>query len=631
MEQINSRQEDISVQRRLRVIVRLRSLTRPTMTEERFDFYTKERSQTTNEAGAEAACGKNSQFSILNSQLKKFSIASVPKATHYLIFTLRNVLNSQFSILNSQLNNVLNSQLSKAMTATSVALALMMFAGCQKDEDGKSSGRDAFVGAGLEFSSEGSLLLQSYSDDTKQLLPFAKSLYSAMQESPELRELIKNESLKQFNKEYEVLYQFIKDARVENELSVRGLLLKYFKDGESLAAIEALHPALTIHIPMLPAGSFSAENWHTKEQIPAVAIHSPAGLNPVIVSEKGQYVKNSDEFVIKNGHVPGFPVLVLKDNGRVVVSQNASSRYPSLNNRNSDYVFDFIDDCFDGSIGNAESVEDRDTENTEISLRSVMLWSTNQIGSKIIDAYYIFGAYGGWQRDYIYYNLTPSITTGALSRNFQETVISFRFSDQQTPQQILSYINNSPASDPPFPWTSGQYNFRLEAQLAANKPGYPSLITKYFSAYPHELFDVTWVKSGNTYIPTFYGYNFRSLDLPVLNWNLEHYGEVMKYSIWKMSPSSTVTQTFTFTSAFSNNVKYNVKEGLEYGNTSTTTSGSTYTITYQISDVPLGDVLVNFAEPAIVSSVFMFGRTLYGLLDYTSGIYTIHLIPVKRY
>jgi len=32
------------------------------------------------------------------------------------------------------------------MTAMSVALALMMFAGCQKDEDGKNSGRDAFVG-----------------------------------------------------------------------------------------------------------------------------------------------------------------------------------------------------------------------------------------------------------------------------------------------------------------------------------------------------------------------------------------------------------------------------------------------------------------------------------------------------
>ena len=66
-----------------------------------------------------------------------------------------------------------------------------------------------------EFSSKDSQLSQSYTDETKQLLPFAKALCGAMKKSPELRELIKNKSLQQFNKEYEVLYQFIKDERVE--------------------------------------------------------------------------------------------------------------------------------------------------------------------------------------------------------------------------------------------------------------------------------------------------------------------------------------------------------------------------------------------------------------------------------
>ena len=437
-----------------------------------------------------------------------------------------------------------------------------------------------------------------YTDIDAQLLPFAKALYGAVKESPALRELIKNKSLEKFNKEYEVLYQFIKDEKVENGLTVRGLLLKHLKNEERLAAIEALHPTLTIHIPILPAGSFSAEIWNTKEQIPAVAIQSCYGFDPVIVSEKGKYVKNSDVFMIENGHVPAFPVLVLKDNERVVVSKNASSKYPSLNNRNSNYVFDFIDDYFDGSV------EDKDTE---IGLRSVSYRNTPLIDQKLVDAYNLFGTYEGRQRDYIYYNRTPSITTGTLSQNFKESIISFQFSTSHTPQQALGFISNLRPS-PPFPWTSGQYNFRAEAQIRANKPDYQQLITinSYFSAYPVELFDVTFVKSGNTYIPTFQGFKSISLNIPILNWDVDYYSELMKISIWKMNPNSTVTQTYT--------------------------SGSTTTtITYQISDMHLGDAIVTFNEPAIIDIMTTLGETLYGFIDYSTGICNFQIIPVKQY
>jgi len=435
-----------------------------------------------------------------------------------------------------------------------------------------------------------------YTDIDAQLLPFAKALYGAMKESPALRELIKNKSLEKFNKEYEVLYQFIKDEKVENGLTVRGLLLKHLKNEERLAAIEALHPALTVHIPILPAGSFSAEIWNTREQIPAVAIQSCYGFDPVIVSEKGKYVKNKDVFMIEGGHIPAFPVLVLKDNERVVVTKNATSKYSSLNNRNSNYVFDFIDDYFDGSV------EDKETG---IGLRSVSYWNTPLIDQKLVYAYNLFGAYEGRQRDYIYYNRTPSIATGTLSQNFMESIISFQFSTH-TPQSALSFIGKGASS--PYPWASGQYNFRAEAEIRANKPDYQQLITIncYFSAYPEELFDVTFVKNGNIYIPTFHGNKSISLNIPILNWDLDYYSEGMKISIWKMNPSSTVTYT--------------------------NTSGSTTTaMTCQISDLHLGDAIVDFAEPAITSIVTTLGETLYGLIDYSTGICNFQIIPVKQY
>ena len=67
-------------------------------------------------------------------------------------------------------------------------------------------------------------LHQLNTDYNSTLLPFAKALYNAMKESQELRALIREESLEQLNKEYEVLYQFIKDEKIEGGLKVRELL-----------------------------------------------------------------------------------------------------------------------------------------------------------------------------------------------------------------------------------------------------------------------------------------------------------------------------------------------------------------------------------------------------------------------
>jgi len=147
-------------------------------------------------------------------------------------------------------------------------------------------------------------------------------------------------------KEWDVLYQFIKDELLENRLTVRQLLLRHFESEEKLAMIEA--------------------------QIPVVAIHSTRQMHIPVFSQVGLLDARSDESVLKAGTVPGFPVVVVKDNKHVVVSENNRSKYESLNNSNSNYVFDFISDCYDGS---------RKAEN---SLRSVCIRDSN-MDQKLID------------------------------------------------------------------------------------------------------------------------------------------------------------------------------------------------------------------------------------------------------
>ena len=441
--------------------------------------------------------------------------------------------------------------------------------------------KDDFLLTNDQLLTDQTQLSRAYTDEAKQLLPFAKALYGAMKESPALRELIKNESLAQFNREYETLYQFIKDEKVENGLSVRELLLKHFNNAASLADIEALHPTLTIHIPILPEGSFSAESWNTTAQVPAVAIHPTIGLNPIIVSAKGQYAQNKDEFVLEPGYIPGFPVVVLKDNARVIVTQPAdASKYPSLNNRNSDYLFAFIDDYFDGSLKESD-------------------YAPPFVDQKVIDAYTIYGTYGR-QRDYIYYNLTPSNTTGTLDTDFTESVVGFKFS-ANLPQQIINFFHPFVATnEPQLPWTEGQYTFQLDVEdfLEVN----PKVITRYFSAHPFNLFDISYTKSGNLYLPTFNSFNSIVLNIPLMTWDLEHYAEVLKISLWKINPNSTVT-----------------------------ISGAPSNETYQISNVQMGDVLVDFGQAVITGMSNIDGNSTYELLDNNGGIFKLIVIPVKQH
>ena len=445
----------------------------------------------------------------------------------------------------------------------------------------------------------------SYTENTAQLLPFAKALHNAMKDSPTLRELIKKEALLQFNKEYEVLYQFIKEERVENGLSVRRLLLKYIENEAILASIEANHPTLTIHIPILPERSFSAEIWNAGVQVPAVAIYPIIhSLNTTVVSRKGLYNNNSEVFEIDATRVPGFPVVVLKDNARVIVSQNASSRYASLNNKNSDYVFDFVDDYYDGSI-----------PDTSLNLRSTSLFPTSLIDQKVIDAYEMYKDTDGWQRNYIYYNITPSNPTGLLSSDFKESVIGFHFYKQYNPATIINQLTNSNiAPHIPYPWTEGQINFKLTAEVwPKDNTNYPLLITTYISAYPEALFEVSFTKNGNTYIPSVTGYKTLNLNLPLITWDIEHYLEIMKISVWKLNRSNTVTLINSAATTDKN-----------------TTETTTNTIQYHISDRHMGDEIIHFSQPVLTGQTLVGNQLMYGLIDYNTSYCLVNIIPVKQ-
>ena len=468
--------------------------------------------------------------------------------------------------------------------------------------------------------------------DAYFLRPFAKAFYNAMEESPVLREMIKTKALERFNKEYDVLYQFIKDEPVENGLTVRKLLLKHFESAEKLAAIEAKHPTLTIFVPQLPEDCFSAENWNTAEQIPAVAIHSTKQRHTCVISKYGFFDENSDEFVVESGFVPAFPVVVLKDNSRVVVSQNQRSQYESLNNKNSDYVFDFTNEFFDRSKEEEEAS----------SLRSSIYMGN--FDPELVDAYEIYKNVDGWHRDYVYYGIKPATPNGPLNRNFQETIIGFHFSTNVTPEQMLWWLTD-PATNsggPTLlpvvigstadPWTEGQWAFSVAVQTGSKLT--TATITKTILAYPKELFSVTYkLIAGSFYKPQVDGFIVKNLNLNLMCWDLENYAAEIKITIEKVNPSTTISSTISSTSESAGNVSMDFKSGLKFGTSAKKTWTTAYTIQTQVGNKNMGDVLVHFGDKVILNKVFnppLPGISpIWELRNYDSGLYSIMLAPRK--
>ncbi|QIK54513.1 hypothetical protein G7051_09245 [Dysgonomonas sp. HDW5B] len=94
--------------------------------------------------------------------------------------------------------------------------------------------------------------------DLKKKISIA--LAKVLAENQDVRSLIKNEALKKINYDYDVLYQLIKDEKLDDGSTLESNLLKYIEASE-LASINKQIPTLTIFVPDLGNDVFSAELW----------------------------------------------------------------------------------------------------------------------------------------------------------------------------------------------------------------------------------------------------------------------------------------------------------------------------------------------------------------------------------
>lgn len=459
---------------------------------------------------------------------------------------------------------------------------------------------------------------------------FGAALAKVLAESTPVRELIKREALRKIDYDYDVLYLMVKDEVLSDNTTLEGLLSNYL-DKEFFYLIENQISNLTIFVPELPDDSFSAEIWDVKTDIPDVAIR--------IFDQKGipAYNVREGEYVIDAIEVPTYPIVVIKENERIVGGdihvKSIGVQGGTIKTRsNSNIAFSFIDDVFN---------------NLDNKVSTAMLKSRedpNHNYKKVKEACDIYENIDGWQRDYIYYDLKPETgmsrdsVKGPFIYKFKECLVGFELLGN--PEAALAKISDQ-TGDPKKgsgrnEWTEGEFEFLVKVGLGSISLVGSELKT-YFRASGNDLF-YEGTGSGHGTKPVM-GLKMKEMKLPLFEWNLEDYSTSVKIGIEEVDNTESVKNTQSTTVEFAGNISFDiswgtkVKKGLKFGASAKKVHTIGFEVTTTKGNDELGEVIVNFGDPIMKKESFTDTRT--GITEmryvlnskYSTGWYRLYIAP----
>lgn len=493
---------------------------------------------------------------------------------------------------------------------------------------------------------------------------FSSALVKVLGQNEEVRSLIKEEALKQIDFDYDVLYCLIKDKQLKNGVTLEEYLEKYLTSDE-LKCIHKQLPTLTLFVPTLPENSFSVHSWNTIDELPAVAVKI-SDNNDVKI-----YYGNGETEVFPADIIPGFPVVVVKENERIVRNGEILSKTVSENIEETNLIF--VDEIFNNLHGkdlvNTKTRANRPdrpvplpkVDNPEDYLPANM--------KKTYEAYKIYKNTTGWQRDYIYYGITPTTDKGPFDYNMKEFLVGFelmgdalgfyrKIADQDgDPKSSIPIGGVLPANSSIITWTEGEYEFKVTTYVGS-KSTIGTEYKSFFRLKPDQLFraEVERVISR----PGMPGYTVYKLvglkskrvdlDLPLFEWDLENYGATIKIAIEEVDGQETEVNSISSSIEFATNFGFDasfgekVKFGVKFGSTIKEVLNVSNTITKTLGGDELGEVIINFADPVVISDEFRYHykpRTNpreQAVVDYTeptfnskyyTGWYRLYISPKK--
>lgn len=166
---------------------------------------------------------------------------------------------------------------------------------------------------------------------------FSKTLSKALDKSVELRSLLKDEALKEFDNNTDILYHLIKSKEVSPGVTVRQLLLQHWdQDVAQFNKLEESLPLLNIYLPDFSfLGMESSKEWNTHSSEVAVALPNEGNATTL-------FVKGDSVATLEAGEIPAIPTLVVNTNKRVRVRSSART----LDSGYTTFSYDFLDPAF---------------------------------------------------------------------------------------------------------------------------------------------------------------------------------------------------------------------------------------------------------------------------------------------
>lgn len=239
----------------------------------------------------------------------------------------------------------------------------------------------------------------SPSKETK-MADFARVLSKAVADRQDVRQFLKDEALKQFDRNYDILYGAVKDEQIGG-VKFHDILSSY-STVDSLNDMTAGIPLLNIYLTRTAIFGIFPEDLDVNDEEVPIAVS---------MSDSTRFFVNGTlETTMAKGEIPAFHVFVVNENSRVVV------------NNGVDYVSNGLKALSRNDYTFKSPLFDARLDNNLKSIRTNM----SVAGRRVHDAFqYFHGAGHGsdqkaFQRDYLYYGITPYKQTGTLNASTSE-------------------------------------------------------------------------------------------------------------------------------------------------------------------------------------------------------------------
>lgn len=506
---------------------------------------------------------------------------------------------------------------------------------------------------------------EEYHNDTgsslteeQALSAFAQTLSKAVFESEEIRVCLKNEALKQIDKDYDVFYPVVKDQILDNGKTFRETLLNY-TDEKELLEIESRLPLLTIYVPdmrWLGTEEFYPDIWDTS--LPYVLTTYKYNGQCKYLFAEGFKV---DE--LSCGVFPDKPTLIIKNNERIKCSTVGKS---------TNVTYQFIDPVFNGLQSKYNhpftpevSYWEFDTEDVSNYIDADTL---SHISPLAVTAYETLLPYANVssQKDYCYYGMTSPDSKGVLNINVIDRLFRFRIKKEAFSTISDDFIKTNGSQDPqtqvveiadvdggPYDenevlsriWSDGVFEIGLYIMYGNNANSIRT-IEKYISARPQDLFQIKRIKKEywhSTWVKWYRNWRYtvniddieskwyypESMDL--VDWDLLEGHSDVTYRFFEVDSGDESNESETISFKYVINLNQTFDTSNDNHKTQLGLSGNCeYQDTQSISlkwkqeNEKLGDVVVDYNTPYILGKD---SNNKYQLNPLSSNNIIINILP----